>query len=166
MKYLISSSTYLRAPTGKRFYVEPGKQEVNCLCPVAIGLHPGADECDSGKCCCLVLAGWNCNCAVFLHISLKCIFFFDLPTSESVYWGMMRCDCFPVHLTLLRKNILGFHSQLTFVLLTLVVSCHPWVGEVEENSCVCPFASRIRHSLTCFIYLFIFFCFPFLPLSE
>lgn len=34
MKYLISSRTYLRAPAGQGLYVEPGKQEVNCSCPV------------------------------------------------------------------------------------------------------------------------------------
>lgn len=44
MKYLISSRTYLRAPAGQGFYVEPGKQEVNCSCPVVICLYPGADE--------------------------------------------------------------------------------------------------------------------------
>lgn len=46
----------LRAPAGRRFYVEPGKQEVNCLCPVVTGWRPRADEYNSGQCCCSILA--------------------------------------------------------------------------------------------------------------
>lgn len=44
MKYLISSCTYLKALAGQRFYVKPGKQEVNYLCPVVMFLYPAGDE--------------------------------------------------------------------------------------------------------------------------
>lgn len=146
MKCLILPGTYLRAPAGQRFYVEPGKQEVNYLCPVVICLYPG---------------GWWIM--MIMMTAAQSSLVVTLRLLLMLLWNLS---------SFLTANLMnqwieewwGFHSQLTFVLLMRATSCHPWEERSWRKELCSPFTLKDQTFFHMYFFSF-YLCFQFLPLS-